>query len=207
MQHEDRLAPVTPYPPRNAGWQPWPDGRRWEQVEVDETYIGRKHDVPKRRGNQHKHVVLTLVQRDGEARSFHIDKARAKDIGPILAKHIDANTTLQTDEAKVYIALGKKFADHQSVNHVSDEWVRGTAHTNTVEGYYSVFKRGMIGVYQHCDERHLHRYLAEFDFRYTNRELPKVNGQRRGLDDTERATKALRGMVGKRLTYETVSRA
>jgi hypothetical protein len=102
---------------------------------------------------------------------------------------------LQTDEAKLYIQLGEKFAEHQSVNHVSDEWVRGTAHTNTVEGFYSIFKRGMKGIYQHCDERHLHRYLAEFDFRYSNR-------AKLGVNDDARTTKALQGISGKRLTYQ-----
>ncbi|MGE0579915.1 IS1595 family transposase [Reyranella sp.] len=182
-------------------------GSAGEFVEVDETYIGKKADVPKRRGNQHKHVVLTLVERGGAARSFHIDKASAREIKPILAKHMNKNSVLMTDEAKLYIQLGPMFADHQTVNHVHDEWVRGDAHTNTVESFFSVFKRGMRGIYQQCDERHLHRYLAEFDFRHTNRERYNAKGEPRGLDDTQRATMALRGVVGKRLTYETVSRA
>lgn len=187
---------------KQNGMEP-PMGGDGEHVEVDETYIGRKVGMPKRRGHEHKHAVLTLVQRGGEARSFHVDKVRARDIAPILARNINKETTLQTDEAKVYIELGKGFSEHQSVNHVDDEWVRGTAHTNTVEGYYSIFKRGMKGIYQHCDERHLHRYLAEFDFRYTNREKFNAKGEKRGLDDTERADKALKGVSGKRLTYQT----
>lgn len=186
MAHRIRegMKPATPEPMGGAG----------KHVEVDETYIGRKEGVPKRRGHEHKHAVVTLVERGGEARSFNVDRARAKDIGPILAKHVHKDTTLQTDEAKMYIKLGKSFADHQSVNHVKDEWVRGDAHTNTVEGFYSVFKRGIKRIYQHCDERHLHRYLAEFDFRYSNR-------AKLGVNDKDRADKALKGIVGKRLTY------
>lgn len=171
-----------------------PMGGHGKHVEVDETYIGRKVGVPKRRGHHHKHTVLTLVERGGEARSFHVDKASAREIGPILAKHVAPESTLQTDEATQYIGLGKKFAAHESVNHGKDEWVRGTAHSNTFENFYSVFKRGMKGVYQHCDERHLHRYLAEFDFRYSNR-------AKLGVDDNDRTRKALRGISGKRLTY------
>ncbi|MFO1082244.1 MAG: IS1595 family transposase [Reyranellaceae bacterium] len=192
MAHRIREAmkPATPEPMGGDG----------AHVEVDETYIGRIPGVPKRRGHQHKRTVVTLVERGGEARSFHVEKANAKQIGPILAKHIKAESTLQTDEAKLYIRLGEKFADHQSVNHVRDEYVRGTAHTNTVEGFYSIFKRGFKGIYQHCDEKHLHRYLAEFDFRYSNRSAV-------GVEDSERATKALREIVGKRLTYRSANDA
>jgi len=99
-----------------------------------------------------------------------------------------------TDKARHYVAVGQEFAEHGSVDHSKDEYVRGDIHSNTVEGYYSVFKRGMKGVYQHCKEKHLHRYLAEFDFRYSNRIA-------RGIDDVERADRVLLGIVGKRLTY------
>jgi hypothetical protein len=101
---------------------------------------------------------------------------------------------MMTDEGAHYTVVGRDFASHQSVNHNRDEWVRGEVHTNTVEGYYSVFKRGMKGVYQHCKEKHLHRYLSEFDFRYSNRIAV-------GVDDVARSDRALRGTVGKRLTY------
>jgi ISXO2-like transposase domain len=94
----------------------------------------------------------------------------------------------------MYRAIGGRFASHESVNHSEDEWVRGDAHTNTVEGFFSIFKRGMTGVYQHCGEQHLHRYLAEFDFRYSNR-------VKLGVDDTERTRRAIKGAGGKRLTY------
>jgi ISXO2-like transposase domain len=99
-----------------------------------------------------------------------------------------------TDEASYYETIGKGFAAHDSVNHSEGEYVRGDAHTNTLEGFYSVFKRGMKGVYQHCGEQHLHRYVAEFDFRYNNRSAL-------GVEDAERTTKALEGISGKRLTY------
>lgn len=103
-----------------------------------------------------------------------------------------------TDEGRHYETVGKKFDDHQTVEHRRDEYVRGNAHTNTVEGFYSIFKRGMKGIYQHCDEKHLHRYLAEFDFRYSNR-------AKLGVFDRERAEKALKGIEGKRLTYRRIN--
>ena len=105
-----------------------------------------------------------------------------------------------TDKANHYKAVGKEFAEHGAVEHADYEWARGDIHTNTVEGYYSIFKRGMKGVYQHCKEKHLHRYLCEFDFRYSNRE-------RLGIDDVQRAQLAVQGMKGKRLTYQTTPNA
>jgi hypothetical protein len=101
-----------------------------------------------------------------------------------------------TDQWCAYLSIGRRFASHETVNHSEEEWARGDVHTNTVEGFFSVFKRGMKGIYQHCDERHLHRYLAEFDFRYSNRSAL-------GVEDIERSNRALKGAVGKRLTYET----
>ncbi len=103
-----------------------------------------------------------------------------------------------TDEGRHYVSIGKNFADHQTVEHQRDEYIRDDAHTNTIEGYFSVFKRGMKGIYQHCDERHLHRYLAGLDFRYSNR-------AKLGVSDRERADKALKGIVGKRLTYRRIN--
>lgn len=164
-------------------------------VEVDETYIGRLKGQKKRAsGYAHKNTVLTLVERGGRARSFHIDSATAGNIVPIVRTNIKRESDLMTDEARTYVNLGKEFASHGSVEHSADEYVRGQVHTNTVEGYYSIFKRGMKGVYQHCAEKHLHRYLAEFDFRYSNRVAL-------GVQDGERATRAMHGIVGKRLTY------
>jgi transposase-like protein len=171
-------------------------------VEVDETYIGRLEGVPKPKhgGLRHKNMVMTLVERGGGARSFHMDGMAISDMMPILRKNIARETRVVTDEAKSYYDVGKEFAGHDTVNHGREEYVRYTADpnyvitTNTVEGFYSIFKRGMKGVYQHCSEKHLHRYLAEFDFRYSTR-------TRLGIDDVARTTRALKGVVGKRLTY------
>jgi transposase-like protein len=176
-----------------------PMGGEGETVEVDETYIGLKKDKVKRRGTGHKHAVMTLVSRKGEARSFHVDNTSAKDVMPILRKNIAAETKIMTDEAGQYRFLDRDMPNsHEVVRHTADEYVRGDVHTNTVEGFYSIFKRGMKGVYQHCDERHLHRYLAEFDFRYSNR-------AKLGVTDRERADKALKGIEGKRLTYRRIN--
>jgi hypothetical protein len=170
-------------------------------VEVDETYIGRLAGQPKRHaGYGHKNTVLTLVERDGQARSFHIEGTTAGQLVPIIRANINRETDLMTDGARWYKTVGQEFASHETVDHAKEEYVRGTVHTNTVEGYYSIFKRGMKGIYQHCSERHLHRYLAEFDFRYNHRVALGVN-------DMGRTETALRGIVGKRLTYRDSSAA
>jgi hypothetical protein len=141
-------------------------------------------------------MVLTLVERGGAARSFHIEGTTLGQIVPIVRANIrTAKAIVMTDRKRSTTKVGKEFASHGRVKHSEDEYVReGDISTNTVEGYYSIFKRGMKGVYQHCGEKHLHRYLAEFDFRYSNRVAL-------GVDDSERATRALKGVVGKRLTY------
>jgi hypothetical protein len=173
-------------------------------VEVDETYVGRKEGVPKaHKGGAHKNIVLTLVERGGSARSFHVANIGKADVVPIIKENIARESRLMTDEANRYTNLGAEFASHQSVDHSRDEYAYydrltdTVVSTNTIEGYFSIFKRGMKGVYQHCGEQHLHRYLAEFDFRYSNR-------VRLGLDDSARAERALQGAKGKRLTYETI---
>jgi transposase-like protein len=163
-------------------------------VEADETFYGQVEGEPKRRGTGHKHVILTLVQRRGSARSFHVEGTRIADIAPVIGANLKRESTMMTDEGTYYREVGREFARHDTVNHKQDEYVRGDAHTNTAEGFFSIFKRGMMGVYQHCKEKHLHRYLAEFDFRYSNR-------VRLGVDDAERTKRALKGIVGKRLTY------
>jgi transposase-like protein len=163
-----------------------PMGGPGSVVEVDETFIGKKPGAPVKRGYGHKNAVLSLVDRkSGEVRSFHVDGTKASDLVPIIKANVAKETAIMTDEAGQYHNLGADFASHESVNHGKEEYVRGDVHTNTVEGYYSVFKRGMKGVYQHCKEKHLHRYVAEFDFRYTNRSA-------RGCEDQERATRALK---------------
>jgi transposase-like protein len=171
-----------------------PVGGAGKTVEIDETFIGQKKDVPKRRGYAHKHAVLTLVERGGEARSFHVDGTSAKDVLPVLKANIAAETRVVTDEAGQYAHLNEEFAKHEFVTHGGGEYVRGDVHTNTLEGFYSVFKRGMKGVYQHCAEKHLHRYVAEFDFRYNHR-------SKLGIEDVGRAAKLVRGAKGKRLMY------
>lgn len=177
-----------------------PMGGEGSVVEVDETFIGNKKDKPKRRGYAHKHTVLTLVSREGEARSFVVDNCKTETVMPVVRENIARETRIMTDEAGQYVHFGCEFADHQVVRHCAKEYVRGEAHTNTVEGYFSIFKRGMKGVYQHCGEKHLHRYLAEFDFRYNNR----VSN---GIEDHGRACRAIEGLVGKRLTYNPVAAA
>lgn len=173
-----------------------PMGGAGKVVEADETFIGRLEGAPKRsRANQsHKNTVLTLVERGGSARSFHVDSTTVADVAPIVRANIVREAALRTDEATHYKEVGREFASHEAVTHSRNEYVRGDVHTNTVEGYYSIFKRGMKGVYQRCAEKHLHRYLAEFDFRYSNRSAL-------GVEDTLRATAALKGATGKRLTY------
>jgi len=170
-------------------------------VEADETFIGKKDGAtkhPNARGYAHKQAVLSLVERGGEVRSFQIDKASTANIKPIVDANIAKESMLMTDEATYYGPIGKGFKHHFTVEHGKEEYVRGSVHTNTLEGYFSIFKRGMKGVYQHCSEKHLHRYLAEFDFRYNNRVA-------KGVHDEARATKALLGVSGKRLKYRDSS--
>src|SRR5680860_1282285 len=164
-------------------------------VEVDETFIGREPGKPKKRAYHHKMKVLTLVDRElGQARSMVVDDLKPATIAPLLRENMAREARLATDEGGHYLNIGKEFADHGVVRHGREEYVVGEVHTNTIEGYFSIFKRGMKGVYQHCGKQHLHRYLAEFDFRYNNRSAL-------GVDDQERASRALSGIRGKRLTY------
>jgi transposase-like protein len=181
---------------RVLGMQPM--GGEGKIVESDETYIGRAEGMPKARaGGGHKNAVLTLVERGGSARSFHLDSMKMEQIAPLVLQNVLRESHLMTDEGRHYAAIGRHFAAHDAVRHSIGEYVRDKViHSNTVENYYSIFKRGMKGVYQHCKEKHLHRYLAEFDFRYSNRVALGVN-------DVARADRTLKGIVGKRLTYRT----
>jgi transposase-like protein len=166
-------------------------------VEVDETYIGKVPGKQVKRGPGHKEMVLSLVDRKKGVRSFHIAEGKFDSIKAALAGNVSPNAALMTDEARMYVNIGKQFASHNTVHHASGEYAReGGITTNTVEGFFSVFKRGMKGTYQHCSSDHLHRYLAEFDFRYNNRVALGVN-------DGQRADNLLAGVVGKRLTYKT----
>lgn len=173
-------------------------------VEADETFFGRDPDAaPNNMGWRNKNAILTLVDRTtGRARStvMPVDRLNAAELSTVLTANVSREARLMTDEARHYMPVGKLFADHQSVTHARGEYVRRqepTVHSNTVEGFYSVFKRGMVGVYQHCAKSHLHRYAGEFDFRYTYRSA-------RGVEDAARADLVLKGAVGKRLTYQTV---
>ena len=169
-------------------------------VEVDETFIG--HDKSKKprgqkkgRGYHHKYKVFTLVERNtGRARSFHVEEVNSNTLAPMVRDNLSREAHMMTDEAAYYTLVGREFASHGVVRHNQGEYGRDEIHTNTIEGYFSIFKRGMKGIYQHCSKRHLHRYLSEFDFRYSARVAL-------GVDDAERADRALRGIVGKRLTY------
>jgi transposase-like protein len=164
-------------------------------VEVDETFIGREPGKEVQRGGSHKMKVLELVDRTtGRAKSMVVDDIKAKTLLPILQENIAREAKVYTDEAGQYARLSRSFAVHDFTRHTVGEYGRGEVHTNTVEGYFSIFKRGMKGVYQHCGKRHLHRYVAEFEFRYNNRTALDIS-------DAVRADKALNGIVGKRVLY------
>jgi hypothetical protein len=179
-----------------------PFGSGGTPVEVDETYIGNKKGALRRRGGAHKMAVLALVDRaTGAMRSFAFDTIKGDDVNAIVRANISREARLMTDEANLYKKIGREFAEHGTTLHSNGWYVDlndRTIHTNTVEGAFSIFKRGMKGVYQHCGEQHLHRYLAEFEFRYNHRVA-------NGVDDRTRAIRALGGIVGKRLTYVTAN--
>ena len=180
---------------------PGPLGGEGMIVEADETGVGGKERNkrlskrnPKNIGMVGKQVAFTLVERNGRARSFHVANVSGKTLRPIIVKHVKRSSTLMTDDAGQYRPIGAEFARFETVNHGIEEYVRGEWHSNTVEGFFSILKRGVYGTFHHVSEAHLHRYLAEFDFRYSNREAL-------GVDDIARAEELLRGAQGKRLTY------
>ena len=166
-------------------------------VEVDETFIGTKQKKAKgARGYAHKNAMLSLVDRNtGRAKSIVVDDVTKATLLPILRENIAKEATVYTDEAKQYTGIAADFAGHDFTSHSKGEYGRGTVHTNTIEGYFSIFKRGMKGVYQQCGKQHLHRYAAEFEFRYNNR-------AGNGVDDVERGLIVLNGVKGKRITYK-----
>lgn len=189
---------------RRGGLEP-PLGQGGKIVEADETYFG---DVPEakrptkttkgraftkggRSGPSGKRAIVALVERRGDVRTFHVATADGPSVSSIVRDNIAHEAHLMTDESRLYTKVGEEFATHHTVTHSHGEYVRGIAHTNTIEGFFSIFKRGMKGVYQHCAEKNLHRYLAEFEFRYNTRKIT----------DGERAVLAVRGGEGKRLTY------
>ena len=177
-----------------------PFGSQGGAVEVDETFIGNDRTVKpkgekKGRGFHHKHKLLALVDREtGQARSMVVNDLKANTLAPIVRENVAREARLMTDESQSYIKVGREFAEHGVVHHNRGEYGRGDIHTNTIEGYFSIFKRGMKGVYQHCAKEHLHRYAAEFEFRYNARVAL-------GVDDQQRADKVLGGVSGKRLMY------
>lgn len=188
-----------------------PIGGEGKTVEADETYIG-KRETPRvseqrkgrpftkkgKGGGAQKRIVVGLVERGGKARMFHLNDATASTVRDVLVRNVDRSSTLYTDSSRLYTRTGEEYATHRTTNHAKGEYARRegdvVVHSNTIESVFSVFKRGMIGVYQHCGEAHLHRYLAEFDFRYNRRTALKVS-------DAERAEDLLRGARDKRLTY------
>jgi transposase-like protein len=179
-----------------------PMGGEGKTVEIDETFVGGKEKnkhASKRKhlgtGGVGKEAVFSLVERGGRVQSHHVANVTAKTLRPILFAQVDRKSNLMTDEGPGVSAIGRTFSRHETVNHGAGEYVRDDAHTNTIEGYFSIFKRGITGTYHHISPKHLKRYLAEFDFRYNEREAL-------GVTDTERAVKAIEGVRGKRLTYK-----
>jgi len=185
-----------------------PLGGEGQTVEADETFFGNKKSKPKdtfthgvgwegARGWDHKRAIVSLVERGGRVISFHVPNLTNKTVRPLIVKHASRKSRLNTDEARRYVKIGKEFeGGHGTVNHSIEQYVNGRDTTNTVEGFFSIFKRGMVGVYQHCGEQHLQRYVTEFDFRYNHRKV----------SDAERTVAALKGAEGKRLTYRRTHR-
>jgi transposase-like protein len=199
MAHRIREAMALP-----AG--PGPLGGEGKTVEVDETYVGgkeaNKHKSQRAKSrdlaNDKKQSVVTLVERDGRARSFHVASVTSKTLRNVMVRNIDRKSALMTDSFPAYFGIGYEFARHDAVNHGAGEYVRkGTIHSNTVESYFAILKRGVYGTFHHVSETHLHRYLAEFDFRYSNRAAL-------GINDAMRTDEMLKGSTGKRLTYRRI---
>lgn len=184
--------------------KPTPLGGQGKVVEADETLIGQPgHEFSNsegwtaKKGRGDRSIVVALVERDGPARMIKAGSLKAYEVTAILRKNADRKSVLMTDESSIYDKIGDEFARHWTVNHSKGEYGKGRKSTNTVEGCFSIFKRGMKGIYQHCGEQHLQRYLTEFEFRYSNRVAL-------GVDDDARAARAIKGAEGKRLTYRRI---
>ena len=195
-------------PGPNAG----PIGSEGKIVEADEIYFAKTEESRPRRKNappytkkgrsnlSNKLANVSLVERGGSVRSFHPAVATKVAVTAIVKDNIANQSKLFTDESRLYTGLSAHFVEHSTVKHSVGEYVRGEVHSNTIEGYFSIFKRGMKGIYQHCGEKHLHRYLAEFDFRYNHR-------TKLGYSDYERSCQLAQGLAGKRLTYRRTDEA
>jgi transposase-like protein len=166
-------------------------------VEADETFFVNRKGFKKRTGVGHKMAIMSLVERGGPIRSVVMDRVNRKNVEKVIRRNVHHESRLMTDTAAYYKGRGHfGIAQHEMVNHEAGEYAYDDVYVNTLEGVFSIFKRGMKGTYQHCSEQHLHRYVAEFDFRYNNR-------SKLGIEDAERTANALKGIVGKRLTYQT----
>lgn len=196
-----------------------PMGGEGRVVEVDETYHGKVENPTDMRADgqpmkekgkgtggslRNRRAIVALIERGGSARTFHVAEANLETVSRILRENVDPQSKLHTDGHTMYRRIGREFAEHKFVDHSRDEYVRyeetGIVHNNSAESYFSVFKRGMKGTYQHCREKHLHRYLAEFDYRHNTRTAL-------GVDDQQRAEQIVAQVVGKRLTYRTAGGA
>ncbi|MGD0531182.1 MAG: IS1595 family transposase [Methyloceanibacter sp.] len=188
---------------------PGPMGGEGQTIEADETYYGNVRQSRRqwvftneigwqmRGGNVFQNKIMSLVERGGRVRSVHVNALTICTVRAVLGRNALRQSDLMTGESRIYKQIGREFASHESVNHSIFEWGHGIVHTNTIEGYFALFKRGMRGIYQHCSEAHLHRYLVEFDFRYNHRKI----------SDAQRATEEVRGIEGKRLTYRGTYKA
>ena len=189
-----------------------PLGGKGKVIEADEMYHGKRdvpYKSPNRRtpytksgksGGAQKRVIVGLIERGGQTRTFHVNVATKKTVREILVKNADRKSRLHTDESRLYTTTGQEFARHQTTNHSAGEYARGDVNSNSIENVFSIFKRGMIGVYQHCGEAHLQRYLTEFDFRYNRR-------TKLGFTDEDRHNALLKMVAGKRLTYRRTGEA
>jgi len=194
---------------------PSPLGGEGQVIEADEAYKGKKEiptPSPRRKGRPYikkgkaaeKRPIFALVERGGAVRAFSMPQVTGKNVRDALVRNASRKSRLHTDESQLYAAVGEEFAAHETVNHSAKEYARGKGDalvtTNTVEGFFGIFTRGLVGIYQHCSEQHLQRYLDEFSFRYSHR-------ARLGINDDARAVLTTRGMDGKRLTYRRIDEA